>query len=81
MQDYAIELCHSLGVKSYDFFGIGREGKSDHLKSLTLFKSSFGGDAIERVPTLDFPIKTLLYKIYKMALKRLGVFFIDKVFS
>ncbi len=69
MQDYAIELCRSLGIKNYDFFGIGREGKSEHLKSLTLFKSAFGGDVIERVPTLDFPIKKQLYKIYKIAQK------------
>lgn len=54
------------GVKSYDLFGVGVDEKSDNLKSLTQFKSSFGGNVLTRIPTLDYPNNKLIYSLYKM---------------
>ncbi len=69
MQDFAIEKLNQIGVKQYDLHGIGIEEKSPHLKSLTLFKTSFGGDIIKRCATIDYPINKGLYRIYKIAEK------------
>ncbi len=66
LQDYAIELSKNLGLKQYDLFGIGSDEKSKHLKSLTLFKSSFGGEFFQRIPTLDYPIKKISYLLFKI---------------
>ncbi len=65
LQDFAIENMKQLGIKKYDFFGIGDDSTSEHLKSLTLFKTAFGGEKIERIPSLDYPINKLLYRAYK----------------
>lgn len=66
LQDFAIELTQNAGIKKYDFLGVGTNEKSMHLKTLTLFKSSFGGELYQRVPTLDFPIKKSLYYLFKI---------------
>lgn len=69
MQDYAIYKLKEIGVKSYDFHGIGLDNKSSHLKSLTLFKTSFGGCVYKRPKTLDYPINKFMYLLYKAAEK------------
>lgn len=66
LQDYSIEMLINEGVKSYDLFGVGVDEKSDNLKSLTQFKSSFGGNVLTRIPTLDYPNNKLIYSLYKM---------------
>jgi lipid II:glycine glycyltransferase (peptidoglycan interpeptide bridge formation enzyme) len=66
LQDFAIANMQKLGIEKYDFFGIGDDTTSEHLKSLTLFKSAFGGEKIERIPSLDYPINKTLYKAYKL---------------
>ncbi len=69
IQNYAIETLHNLGVKIYDLYGIGYEDKSEHLKTLTLFKTSFGGKILTRVPTIDYPIRKFLFKLFKFVEK------------
>ncbi|MDC7250905.1 MAG: peptidoglycan bridge formation glycyltransferase FemA/FemB family protein, partial [Sphaerochaetaceae bacterium] len=66
LQDFAIDNMQKLGIEKYDFFGIGDDNTSEHLKSLTLFKSAFGGEKVERIPSLDYPINKILYKAYKL---------------
>lgn len=65
MQDFAINLMKELNVSYYDFHGIGLRDKSSHLSSLSLFKKSFGGDEYIRKSTIDYPIKKVLYILYK----------------
>ncbi|MGD1821060.1 MAG: lipid II:glycine glycyltransferase FemX [Pleomorphochaeta sp.] len=69
IQDFAIDNLKEQNIKIYDLYGIGDETNSKHLKSLTLFKTSFGGEILKRVPTLDLPINKVLYKGYKLAEK------------
>jgi len=69
IQNYAIETLKKLGVKKYDLYGIGYGDKSSHLNSLTLFKTSFGGEILTRIPTIDYPNKKILFKLFKLAEK------------
>ncbi|NCD07273.1 MAG: peptidoglycan bridge formation glycyltransferase FemA/FemB family protein [Spirochaetia bacterium] len=66
LQDFSIKMLKNEGVKSYDLFGVGVDEKSDNLKSLTQFKSSFGGNVLTRIPTLDYPNKRFIYSLYKI---------------
>ncbi len=66
LQDFSIALLKNEGIKSYDLFGVGVEGKSENLKTLTQFKSSFGSNIITRIPTLDYPNKRLVYFLFKI---------------
>lgn len=68
MQDFAIKEGKRRGLKYYDLYGVGSSfNQNDHLKSLTLFKTSFGGDVIYRIPTSDYPINASLYLLYRFA--------------
>lgn len=66
LQDEAIKICNNKGVKYYDLFGIGSE-KSNHLVSLNLFKTSFGGININRNSTFDYIIKPFVYFFFNLA--------------
>lgn len=66
LQDEAIKFCKLQGLKYYDLFGIGSK-KAKHLNSLNLFKTSFGGSIINRVPTFDYPIHSIVYSIFNLA--------------
>lgn len=66
LQDFTIELLNNEGVKKYDLFGIGVDDKSENLKTLTQFKSSFGGNIVIRIPTLDYPNNKFFYSLFKI---------------
>ncbi|MGN0907486.1 MAG: lipid II:glycine glycyltransferase FemX [Bullifex sp.] len=63
LQDHAIREAKRAGVRRYDLFGIG-EG---HLKKLTLFKTSFGGDIVMRAPSTDYINKRFVSALYRLA--------------
>jgi lipid II:glycine glycyltransferase (peptidoglycan interpeptide bridge formation enzyme) len=66
MQEYAISEAIKAGVAIYDLFGIeGKEGRGEHLKSLTLFKTAFGGNKCYRMPTVDYYCHSLIAKAYR----------------
>jgi lipid II:glycine glycyltransferase (peptidoglycan interpeptide bridge formation enzyme) len=62
LQDGAIRRAKERGGEIYDLFGISNQ--SGYLASLDLFKTAFGGEIVTRTPSLDFPIKTLQYRIF-----------------
>jgi lipid II:glycine glycyltransferase (peptidoglycan interpeptide bridge formation enzyme) len=66
LQDEAIKICKDLGIKYYDLFGIGSK-KSKHLSSLNMFKTSFGGKTISRIPTFDYTIRPIAYFFFNLA--------------
>jgi lipid II:glycine glycyltransferase (peptidoglycan interpeptide bridge formation enzyme) len=67
LQDYGIRLACERGCAFYDFFGIpGPMGRGEHLKSLELFKLSFGGQPYYRTPTTDFVTHFLIWKLYSI---------------
>ena len=43
----------------------GKEGRGEHLKSLTLFKTAFGGNKCYRMPTVDYYCHSLIAKAYR----------------
>ena len=62
LQDAALHLGKVEGVKTYDLFGISND--SAYLASLDLFKQSFGGRVVTRVPSLDYPIRPVRYFLF-----------------
>jgi len=66
LQDEAIKICKQRGVKYYDLFGIGSE-KAKHLNCLNLFKTSFGGEIINRNQTFDYIIRPNVYFFFNLA--------------
>lgn len=66
LQDYAINDARSAGVGEYDLFGIpGREG-GEHLSSLKLFKTSFGGECVYRERSIDYLYNAPLSYLYRL---------------
>ncbi len=64
LQDAVIRYACDKGLSEYDLHGIGTEG--DHLSSLTLFKTSFGGQIVHREKGVDVvPQYPLLYTLYR----------------
>ena len=53
LQQYAINKAIEDGLKHYDLYGIGDE-EHPELKTLNLFKQSFGGQIVTRIGTLDY---------------------------
>lgn len=67
LQYTAMESAKEAGIKYYDMFGIeGKDGRGEHLKSLTLFKTAFGGERYYRTPTFDFFYKGVLAGFYRI---------------
>ncbi len=67
LQYTAMSKAKDAGLKYYDMFGIeGKEGRGEHLKSLTLFKTAFGGARYYRTPTFDFYYKGLFARAYRL---------------
>ena len=62
LQNYAINKAKEEGIKIYDLFGIG-EG---NLYKLTTFKTSFGGDVVNRLSSCDYYFHKGLSTIYKL---------------
>jgi Uncharacterized protein involved in methicillin resistance len=68
LQCHAISEAISAGVEWYDLFGIeGKDGRGAHLKSLTLFKTAFGGEVKERTASFDYPVKPVAARLYRTA--------------
>lgn len=67
LQYHAINKAKEAGVPYYDLFGIPSKEGGDHLRSLEVFKTSFGGEKEFRAPTTDYVYRPLVYLIYKMA--------------
>lgn len=73
LQDFAIKESCRKACSFYDFYGVGDE--KSHLKTLTLFKSAFGGNIIQRCETIDYPIsKTRYFLFHIFDIIRLYVF-------
>lgn len=62
LQNYAINKAKEDGIKVYDFFGIGK----GNLSKLTTFKTSFGGDVVNRLSSCDYYYIKGLSTIYKL---------------
>ena len=74
IQDYSIKLSCEKKCKYYDLFGVGGKN-SEHLKTLNLFKSSFGGTKINRISSFDYVIKPFIYSIYRVVEKLRYLFY------
>ena len=65
LQDTVIRYACDTGLSEYDLHGIGTDG--DHLSSLTLFKTSFGGQIVTRAPGVDvIAHHPVLYTLYRV---------------
>jgi len=74
LQDRAIEMACARGCLIYDLHGVGGpEGRGSHLSSLELFKRSFGGERVERAPTLDVPYRRRAWLLFRGA-ERIRIF-------
>ncbi len=60
-----IKHIKSLGMKTYDFFGIAPTDDEKHARSgLTIFKRGFGGQRVRYMQTLDYPIHWRYWPMY-----------------
>ncbi len=66
LQDAAISYACDSGLSTYDLHGIGFD-EHDHLSSLNLFKTSFGGEVVTREGSMDVSLSPFLYLIYRTA--------------
>ena len=67
LQHRIITSLAQAGYASYDLFGIAPSNEDDHhLASLTQFKLGFGGERVMYVGTLDYPLHTIRYALYRM---------------
>ncbi len=66
LQKTAMDNALQAGIKYYDMFGIsGLNERGEHLKSLTLFKTAFGGQKYYRTPSFDYYFNTFLAVLYR----------------
>ncbi|MBN2858883.1 MAG: peptidoglycan bridge formation glycyltransferase FemA/FemB family protein [Sphaerochaetaceae bacterium] len=65
LQDAVIRYACDNDRAVYDLHGIGTE--DDHLSSLTLFKTSFGGEVVRRETGVDVVRHPLAYSLYRAA--------------
>ena len=71
LQWEAIQDAKETGCSIYDLFGIPPpDSRNHHLKGLSTFKSSFGGDSIRRSGTWDIPVQRIPYFIYSVIEKK-----------
>lgn len=60
IQWHAIQEAKRRGMKQYNFWGIAPEDKPEHpWKGITLFKTGFGGHAVQFVHAQDLPVSPL----------------------
>lgn len=66
----AMKRTHERGASSFDLFGIAPEGTGkDHpWYGFTRFKLAFGGDRVELSGTWELPVRSLQYRVYRLAL-------------
>ena len=65
LQYYAINKAIEANIKVYDLFGIPSKRGEEHLKSLELFKTSFGGERVYRAESSDYIYNYPLSLSYK----------------
>ncbi len=67
---YALLFAHEQGCSTFDFFGAAPpEAPESHpWKGFSQFKLSFGGKLVASGGTLEMPINSLRYKLYRQAL-------------
>ncbi|MCF7944894.1 MAG: peptidoglycan bridge formation glycyltransferase FemA/FemB family protein [Spirochaetia bacterium] len=64
LQDYIIANLKT-ETACYDLYGIAApDSVEHHLKSLNMFKTSFGGNIVERIGVIDIPQDPCIYKIF-----------------
>lgn len=83
LQWKAITGAKKHGCKSYDFYGIPPFDNPKHpMYGLYRFKTGFGGKIVHRVGSLDFPCRTVNYKLYSAAEKLRNLWFkkLKKIF-
>ncbi len=66
LQDFAINAAKRDGIKEYDLFGIPGKSGGEHLETLKLFKTSFGGECIYRERSIDFLYNAPISHIYRL---------------
>ena len=62
LQTYAIEKAKRDSVKRYDLFGVDNK----HLSKLITFKSSFGGELVNRTPSFDYYYNYFIASSYRV---------------
>ena len=68
LQWQAVQDAKKEGCISYDFFGIPPADDPSHpMHGLYRFKTGFGGSLIHRYGCFDYPLKSFLYKLYRIA--------------
>lgn len=65
LQKTAIEEAIKEGVKVYDFYGIPSKTGGEHLSSLEVFKSAFGGKKVYRPASVDYIYMPFLASFYR----------------
>lgn len=65
LQFAAIKNAKERGLKYYDFWGIHPDPQHPWA-GFTRFKRGFGGEEVEYLGTLELPINSLLYKLYRL---------------
>lgn len=64
LQDFIIAHLKT-DTACYDLYGIAApDSQEHHLESLNMFKTSFGGNIVERTGLIDIPQKVCIYKIF-----------------
>lgn len=68
LQWQAIRDAKAAGCARYDFYGIPPEDDPSHpMYGLYRFKTGFGGSIVHRVGSLDIPLRSGLYGLYRIA--------------
>ncbi len=68
LQWEAIKMAKKEGCLSYDFFGIPPSNNPGHpMHGLYRFKTGFGGRIVRRYGSADIPLRTGLYRGYRLA--------------
>lgn len=68
LQGRGIEICQAAGCETYDFFGIPpRDDPSHPMHGLYRFKVGFGGTIVHRHGAWDYPLKPMMYSLFRAA--------------
>lgn len=67
LQWSAINYCKEQGDIWYDFFGIPPANDEAHpMYGLYRFKTGFGGTLVHRAGAYDYPVKAILYRLFRL---------------
>jgi lipid II:glycine glycyltransferase (peptidoglycan interpeptide bridge formation enzyme) len=68
LQWQAMKDARAAGCTEYDLYGIPPAPDPDHpMAGLYLFKTGFGGRIIHRPGSWDYPLRPVLYRLYRLA--------------